>query len=294
VHEDQRVAGTDVHQHLWPEPFLEALAARSAPPRLSGRSLELHGDPVWELNLEAHGLEARLALLDRCELERAVVSLQPTLGLERLEAGEAAELVAAWEDGILELADAASGRIVALAAGEPRAGFAGLCISARDLLDLDAVAPRLDALRRSGGFLFVHPGSSPGEGAPEWWTAIVDYTAQMQAAYVTWVAAGAERWPDLDVVFAILAGGAPIQIERMTSRGFDERRAMLPRVWFDTATYGRRALDLGMSTFGFDRMLFGSDVPVVDPAPTLDAVRSFGDAVVAAVVSANPDRLLRQ
>jgi hypothetical protein len=294
VHEDQRVAGTDVHQHLWPEAFLEALAARSAPPRLSGRSLELHGDPVWELNLEAHGLEARLALLDRCELERAVVSLQPTLGLERLEADEAAELVAAWEDGILELADAASGRIVPLAAGEPRAGFAGLCISARDLLDLDAVAPTLDALRRSGGFLFVHPGSSPGEGAPEWWTAIVDYTAQMQAAYVTWVAAGAERWPDLDVVFAILAGGAPIQIERMTSRGFDERRAMLPRVWFDTATYGRRALDLGMSTFGFDRMLFGSDVPVVDPAPTLDAVRSFGDAVVAAVVSANPDRLLRQ
>jgi predicted TIM-barrel fold metal-dependent hydrolase len=49
-----------------------------------------------------------------------------------------------------------------------------------------------------------------------------------------------------------------------------------------------------MSTFGFDRMLFGSDVPVVDPAPTLDAVRSFGDAVASAVVSANPDRLLRQ
>ena len=286
--------GTDVHQHLWPPSFLEALAARTEPPLLSERALRLPGEPDWELNVEAHGLEERLALLDRCELDRAVVSLQPTLGIERLPADEAAGLVSVWEDGILEVADAASGRIVPLAAGEPRAGFAGLCVSARDLLDLDAIAPRLDALVRAGGLLFVHPGSSLGEGAPEWWTAIVDYTAQMQAAYVTWVASGAERWPELDVVFAIFAGGAPIQIERMTSRGFDERRAMLPRVWFDTATYGRRALDLGMSTFGFDRMLFGSDVPVVDPAPTLNAVRSFGDAVAAAVVSANPDRLLRQ
>jgi hypothetical protein len=288
------VPGTDVHQHLWPPSFLEALAARTEPPLLSERALRLPGEPDWELNVEAHGLEERLALLDRCELDRAVVSLQPTLGIERLPADEAAGLVSVWEDGILEVADAASGRIVPLAAGEPRAGFAGLCVSARDLLDLDAIAPRLDALVRAGGLLFVHPGSSLGEGAPEWWTAIVDYTAQMQAAYVTWVASGAERWPELDVVFAIFAGGAPIQIERMTSRGFDERRAMLPRVWFDTATYGRRALDLGMSTFGFDRMLFGSDVPVVDPAPTLNAVRSFGDAVAAAVVSANPDRLLRQ
>jgi hypothetical protein len=294
VNEDQHVWATDVHQHLWPEPFLAALAARTEPPFLSGRSLQLPGEPVWELDVEAHGLETRLALLDRCELDRTIVSLQPTLGIERLPADEAVELVTAWEDGILELAAGASGRIVPLAAGEPRAGFAGVCVSARELLDLDAIAPRLDALGRSGGFLFVHPGSSAGDGAPEWWTAIVDYTAQMQAAYVTWFAAGAERWPELDVVFAIFAGGAPIQIERMTSRGFDERRAMLPRVWFDTATYGRRALDLGMSTFGVDRMLFGSDVPVVDPAPTLDAVRSFGDAVATAVVSANPDRLLRQ
>jgi predicted TIM-barrel fold metal-dependent hydrolase len=69
---------------------------------------------------------------------------------------------------------------------------------------------------------------------------------------------------------------------------------MLPRVWFDTASYGRRALDLAMSTFGVERMLFGSDTPVVDAALGVDAVRSFGDAVANAVVSANPDRLLRR
>jgi 6-methylsalicylate decarboxylase len=69
---------------------------------------------------------------------------------------------------------------------------------------------------------------------------------------------------------------------------------MLPRLWFDTSTYGRRALDLAMSMFGVDRMLFGSDLPVVDPAIGLGAVRSFGEAVATAVVSTNPDRLLRR
>jgi predicted TIM-barrel fold metal-dependent hydrolase len=116
----------------------------------------------------------------------------------------------------------------------------------------------------------------------------------MQAAYVAWLAAGAARWPELDVVFAILAGGAPIQLERMAARGVAERSAMLPHIWFDTATYGRRALDLTMSTYGVEPMLFGSDIPVVDPVPALDAIRSFGEAVTDAVMSANPGKLLKQ
>ncbi len=289
------VASTDIHQHLWPPAFFSALSARSEPPRLRGRALELAGAPVWDLNVEAHELDERLVLLDRLELECAVVSLQPTLGIDRLPADEARELFDTWEQGILELARAADGRILPLAAREPTVGFAGLCISGAALLDLDALGPRLDALAQSGHFLFVHPGAATTPpGAPTWWTAVVDYTAEMQAAYVAWLVAGASRWPDLDVVFAILAGGAPIQLERMAARGVDERRAMLPHIWFDTATYGRRALDLAMATYGVEPMLFGSDMPVVDPAPTLDVIRSFGEAVTDAVLSANPARLLRQ
>jgi hypothetical protein len=287
------VASTDIHQHLWPPGFFSALSARSEPPRLRGRALELAGAPVWDLNVKAHELEERLALLDGLELECAVVSLQPTLGIDRLPVDEARELFDTWEEGILELAGAAAGRILPLAAREPKAGFAGLCVSGAALLDLDELAPRLDALEQSGRFLFVHPGvTAMPPGAPPWWTAVVDYTAEMQAAYVNWLVAGAERWPDLDVVFAILAGGAPIQLERMAARGFDERRAMLAHIWFDTASYGRRALDLTMSTFGVEPMLFGTDIPVVDPGPALDVVRSFGDAVTGAVLSANSDRLL--
>ena len=35
-----------------------------------------------------------------------------------------------------------------------------------------------------------------------------------------------ERWPDVTVVFAILAGGAPIQLERLSSRGVDVRSSL--------------------------------------------------------------------
>jgi hypothetical protein len=289
------VTSTDIHEHLWPPSFFAALSARSEPPRLRGRALELAGAPVWELDVESHGLDARLALMDLSGLDRAVVSLQPTLGIGDLAEDEARELVDTWETGILELARAAGGRIIPLAAREPADGFAGLCVAGAELLDLDALALRLDALTKTGGFLFVHPGAAvTPPGAPPWWTAIVDYTAEMQAAYIAWLAAGAARWPELDVVFAILAGGAPIQLERMAARGVEERSAMLPHIWFDTATYGRRALDLAMSTFGVEPMLFGSDLPVVDPASALDVLRSFGEAVTDAVLSANPAGLLRQ
>jgi hypothetical protein len=272
------VTSTDIHQHLWPPSFLSALSARSQPPRLNGRELELAGAPVWQLDVESHDLDTRLALMDQLELARAVVSLQPTLGIDRLPADEARELIETWESGILELADASGGRIHALAAGEPAAGFAGLCVSGAELLDLDTLAPRLDALVRTDRLLFVHPGAAvTPSGAPSWWTAIVDYTAEMQAAYIAWLATGAAR----------------IQLERMAARGVDERSAMLPHIWFDTATYGRRALDLAMSTYGVDPMLFGSDMPVVDPLPALDVIRSFGEAVTDAVLTANPDRLLR-
>jgi hypothetical protein len=231
--------------------------------------------------MDAHGIDV------------AVVSLAPTLGLASLDAGEAAELVHAYEDGILELASESGGRLVPLAAGEDVERFAGACVGAPELLDLERRAPWLDELERRGAFLFVHPGPGQGrEGGPAWWPAVVDYTAQMQAAYALWLAEGAARWPALRVVFAILAGGGPFQLERLRSRGVSGRELMHENVFFESASYGRRALELVMTTFGVGQLLLGTDTPVLDPEPALDAVRSFGEAVVESVCTQNSARLL--
>lgn len=173
----------DLHQHLWPESLVAALAARRQPPRLRGDVLELPLGGSFETDLAAHDLDARLRLLDRDEIDVAVISCPPTLELE-----SESELVEAYHQGIAELVHAAGGRLRALSSGIALDGFAGACVAAQALADLDGLAPLVGELERGGGLLFVHPGPArPPTGAPAWWPAVVDYTAQMQAAYAGWL-----------------------------------------------------------------------------------------------------------
>jgi predicted TIM-barrel fold metal-dependent hydrolase len=283
----------DFHQHLWPEPFVSALSRRKSPPLLRGATLEVLHLPPAEVDVGAHDLDARLALLDRDEIDVAVVCLSTALGIQELPPAEAAELIGSYEEGILSLAAEASGRIVPLAAGPPRDGFAGTTVPAPALLDLDAAAPLLDELERQEKLAFVHPTLREAPAPAAWWAEVVDYTSQMQEAYAMWLADGAARWPDLRIVFAILAGGGPFQLERLRSRGVDTRDALHPNVYFETASYGRRAIELCLSTFGVGNLVYGSDVPVIDSVFTLDAVRGFGDAVADTLCRENPARLLR-
>jgi 6-methylsalicylate decarboxylase len=282
----------DLHRHLWPESFLAALRERAEVPRLDGWTLHL-ADGSYPIDGDAYGPERCLTELDRDGIDVALLSLPPTFGLELLAPGEAERLVGAYHDGVLEAVAGSGGRLRALAADRPRDGFVGVCLPATAFGDLDSLAPVLDELQRRDQLLFVHPGLSPAPaGAPPWWQAVVGYTAQMQAAYAAWLAGGIDRWPDLRVLFAILAGGGPFQLERLRSRGFDARRALRPTLFFDVASYGNRAIELCLATLGGGALVFGSDAPVIDPRPTLAAVRSFGEAVVNVLCQQNPEGLL--
>jgi predicted TIM-barrel fold metal-dependent hydrolase len=114
----------------------------------------------------------------------------------------------------------------------------------------------------------------------------------MQRAYLAWLAGGRERHPALRIVFALLAGGAPFQHERLIHRGVDVRGSLDPGTLFDTASYGRRAIELCIETFGVERLVYGSDTPVVDSQQTLDAVRAMGDSVTHLLQTDTPGRLL--
>lgn len=282
----------DIHQHLWPEGFIAALERRQQPPRLHGTVLALD-DGAYEVDLAAHDVGTRLSALDRDGVDVAVVSLQPTLGIARLPHDERDELTRIWEIGVLELVAASGGRFAALASGRVAPGFVGAIAPAAALRNIDALSSLLEELAASGGFLLVHPsGGVATPGAPPWWPSILDYTAQMQAAYLTWLSYGQRLWPAVNVVFAILAGGGPFQLERLASRGVDVRSGLHENVFFETASYGRRAIELCIETFGVHQLVYGSDLPVIDPAPTLQAIRGFGDSVVKLVTADNPSRLL--
>ena len=283
----------DVHQHLWPEQFVAELARRTAPPYLADEELVLD-EGRYPMPREVNDLSRRLELLDRDEIDVAVISLQPTLWTDALPLPERDALERAWVEGARELMATAGDRLLAFSPGRLEDGFVGASVGATALADLDGIASLLDELERRSAPLFVHPGPAPfPPGAPEWWPAIVDYPTQMHAAYFHWLASGRERWPTVRVVFAILAGGAPFQLERLAQRGRDVRSTLDPNVYLDVASYGRRSIGLCAQTFGAENLVYGSDRPVVDPAPTLKAVRGFGESMEKLITVDNPTALLR-
>jgi hypothetical protein len=283
----------DLHQHLWPEAFVAALRARSAPPSLDGERLTTR-EGSFDIALADHELGGRLRLLDRDGIDVAVVSLQTSLGLDALPADEQDALEDGWLEGVRELVTASAGRLRAFSPGRPREGFAGVSLGSSVLADLDRAAPLLDEAAAAGVTVFVHPdaGRAPAAARPAWWDWVTGYPARMQEAYLAWLAFGRERWPTLRVLFAMLAGGGPFQLERLARRGIDVRSALDPNTFFDVSTHGRRAIELCAETFGVGQLAYGSDTPVVDSRPTLAAVRGFGDAVQHVLQSDTPARLL--
>ena len=283
----------DLHQHLWPDAFVDALRARAELPSLRGNVLTTP-EGSFELDLRVHDPEHRIGMLDRDGVDVAVFSLQPTLGSELLPPAEREELELAWVEGMRSLTAESGGRFRAFAPARVLDGFAGTSVGASVLLDPERHASLLAEVDGAAGILFVHPEAEDAvpPGRPEWWNWAAGYASQMQRVYLAWLADGRERLPAVRIVFSILAGGAPFLLERLSHRGVEVRSALDPGVYFDTATHGRRAIELCIETFGAPQLVYGSDIPVVDAEFTLRAVRGFGDAVARILQIDTPGALL--
>lgn len=294
---------TDVHQHLWPAPLLEALRRRSRPPRLAGWRLELTGEPPYEIDPGDHDVGARARLAGKDGLNRVLVSLSSPLGIESLSGEEGAELLDAWHEGALEFpapfAAWASAPLLEIdVAGLERRldqGFVGLQLPATALAGgagYAHVAPLLELLERRGRPLFVHPGpamagrGSDPDAVPPWWAPVVDYVAQMHAAWYAFRVHGRPRHPRLRACFAMLAGLAPLHGERFAVRA-GERTVVDPEMFLETSSYGPRAIDAVVRVNGIDPLLNGSDRPYAPPPQS-----GLGDAAELALRVTNPARLL--
>src|SRR5262245_54657026 len=105
----------DLHRHLWPDELVRVLHARSEPPFLRGDVLATT-EGVFRVDLDALGPDACLSQLDACGVDVAVVSLQPTLGVESLPRAEADELHDAYNEGVARVVARSDERIRAFAA----------------------------------------------------------------------------------------------------------------------------------------------------------------------------------
>jgi hypothetical protein len=90
----------------------------------------------------------------------------------------------------------------------------------------------------------------------------------MQAAWLTFATAGRREHPDLVVVFAMLAGGAPLVSERLSTRGGPVIDLRDPLTFYDTSSFGPEAIDATARRVGAGQLVYGSDRPVAEPVPT--------------------------
>ena len=86
----------------------------------------------------------------------------------------------------------------------------------------------------------------------------------------------------------MLAGAAPLQAERLAARGGPADAVHDELTYFDVSSYGPRTVDAMLRVVGVDRLVLGSDRPVVEP-PELG---ELGPSFAHAITEANPARLL--
>lgn len=286
---------TDIHQHLWIEPLVQALAQRRELPFVRYEHgltvLFLAGERPYVIDLATEAPARRAALVERDGLDRALLCLSSPLGIESLPRAQALPLLDAYHEGALTLGDP-FGVWGAIALDRPdpadvdRAldrGCIGISLPAGALAGVDQLArlhPVLAQLARRDAPLFVHPGplAAPGAGAtsfgdPLWWPALTRYVAEMQAAWLAFTSAGRPEHPELRIVFSMLAGLAPLHAERLASRGGPAAQEIDPLAFYDTSSYGPVAIEaLSKAIGGPGQLLYGSDRPVVEPTPDVPEI----------------------
>ncbi len=304
----------DVHQHIWTPALLEALARRERLPFVRGTDgiavLHCAGEQAWAIDLAAETPAQRTALLRADGLDRVLIAPSCPIGLEALPREEAIDLIEAYLVGVEGLGpEFGAWGPVALDRPDPddvdallARGCAGMTIPAGALSGPDALAevePLLARAETLGMPVFVHPGPGrhrrPRESSltePLWWAALTEYVSQMQAAWLTFAAAGRRRHPTLRVLFAILAGGAPLHTERLAARGGPPIDLRDPLTFYETSSYGAAAIEAMASRVGLGQLVYGSDRPVVEPTRTewdstlkVNAARILTDVATQAVAA---------
>ncbi len=281
----------DIHQHIWTEPLLDALSSRRCLPfvRHTRQGLTvLHSarERPYVIDLASESATARTRLLRADRVDLALISLSSPVGMEALARPEARTLIDAHLDGVRALgAHFAAWGPVPIDTPEAAdvdemldGGCLGISVPASALTGPDALsrlAPVLERVQARAVPLFIHPGGETSPGGveasltePLWWRALTDYVSQMQAAWLTFSACGRREFPRLAVVFAMLAGGAPLLSERLAARGGPAVDLHDPLTFYDTSSYGPGLVEAMARWVGPSQLVYGSDRPVIDPVPT--------------------------
>ena len=296
----------DCHAHWIPPGVADALRRRSAPPRIAStpdgeRLVTYQGNRRFDAALG--DLDARRSLMRRQGVAKQVLSLPGLFGIDCLPLEESAPLVREFNDALTEAQRAHPDNIAGLAAlplADVRLarqeleraclqGLRGAILPAdafRSLASAARLAPLFEAGERARCHFFIHPGpvephvemqvrDFPDDNA--WQRRIVLETqARLSEAMVTLNFSGyLDPYPNVTVQIANLGGTIPFLLERMDAVAREQPgERPLPsmhraRCYVDTASFGRRAIEMAVACFGADRVVVGTDCPIFDTAHML-------------------------
>jgi aminocarboxymuconate-semialdehyde decarboxylase len=279
----------DVHTHFLP-PFVAAEGALGTKPE-DGWLVHPEGFR-YPLHPEFLDVEARLAQMDRTEIDISVLSITPTLFFYESDPDAAVEFARKANDALAEMI-AQSDRLLGFAHLPLQApaeaakeldrcigelGFKGAHIGTSYAggkpLDGPDLEPVWAAADRHGLPLLLHPyyvGSKPG---------LEDfYFTNTLGNLIDTTVAGSrllhadifERFQNVPVVLVHAGGFLPYQVGRL-DHAFEQRQeprkfiedppsTRLDRLWMDTITHSDEALAFLLSRIGTERIVLGTDIP---------------------------------
>lgn len=252
----------------------------------------------------------RLEHLDDVGVERQVISWPTTFGTDAaLTANEAvplwhtynedlAELVATHPDRLTGLAILPTSNIEWAAQELERAhdelGLIGATLPVGAFHTLEGaehLRPVLEVAQKHRSHIYLHTGAASGGIPGQFSPAPTDSHFARFGVNAGWSFASSivtltltdflAPYPDVTFQFAMLGGAIAFHTEFIELRAKSAGLAVDPkssfkRVYIDTGVFGRgpRALALAVEAWGADRILFGSDYPLMPIDPTLAVINA--------------------
>jgi predicted TIM-barrel fold metal-dependent hydrolase len=312
----------DMHAHFYGETLFRHLAARADVPRVVAEGGTRHMVTTTSRFPLAGGfvsLGDRLGWMDAQGIDRQLITFPGALGPDVLPIAESRPLVRDVNDEIAATAQAHPDRFIPLA-GLPLAdldaaiaelertigaGHIGAIIPSNYFLTLELAAglePLLAAADRLGAHLMLHPGQRADESlAPKAYADLtmhrastIDLHAAITHAMLTLLHSGVmQRHRHVTWQVVNLGGAFPFMVERMDhivatrDPAAPRPSSMFEAVVVDCASLGPRALELAVSVFGAERVMFGTDYPIFTSDVSAHALRdaAIGEAARARVAS---------
>jgi predicted TIM-barrel fold metal-dependent hydrolase len=288
----------DVHAHYWTDAYLDMVVDL-------GRS-----DTATQRGIGAGGgseLDARLRLMDRAGIDIQVLSAAPqlpygddaarTTTAARYVNDEYAALVSSHPDRFRAFAATPMPHIDAAIAEISRAidelGMVGVTMNT-SILDRAITDPQFEPvfaeLDRRGAILYLHPvgnGACSPLVSDHHITWMVGAPFEDTIAAMQLITAGyLQRFPNVRIICSHLGGALPMiplraddHVDWEAPETPEAPSRAMRRMWYDTVSHCHApALRCAIESFGFERILLGTDFPYEDGDTFVRAVDYIDDA----------------